>query len=73
MELKDRWVNFRIRDVYVPDPEILIFDLHADDVLHGKIVDTSDSGDERDTFAVIQVQGIKPLVIVPVKSLRLEG
>jgi hypothetical protein len=64
MDLRDQRVQFKIRDVYHPDPTKILIDLHGDDILTGKVVDLSDSGMEKDAFVVVEVQGIAELVIV---------
>jgi hypothetical protein len=65
MNLRNRWVQFKIRDVYIPDPTKILLDLHGDDLLTGKVIDLSDSGMQKEAFVVLQVEGIKELVIVP--------
>jgi hypothetical protein len=65
MELRDRQVHFRIRDVYIPDPQKLLMELHGDDLLQGKVIDLSDSGTEKAAFAVVEVEGIEQPVIIP--------
>lgn len=69
MELKDRWVHFRIRDVYHPDPAAVLRDLHSNDVLLGKVIDLSDSGMQEGAFVVVEVDGIEQAVIVPVERI----
>jgi hypothetical protein len=64
MELRNRWVSFRIRDVYIPDSQTLLMELHGDDILQGKTIDLSDSGTEEEAFVVVEVAGVtQPLVI----------
>ena len=69
MELRDRWVHFRICDVYHPDPAQVLSDLHAKDVLLGKVIDLSDSGLQREAFVVVEVEGMEEPVIVPVERI----
>jgi hypothetical protein len=69
MDLRHRWVHFRICDVYHPDPAQVLFDLHGSDVLLGKVIDLSDSGLQRDAFVVIEVEGLEEPVIVPVERI----
>jgi hypothetical protein len=64
-QLKNRWVSFRILDVYIPDPTKILMDLHGGDVLQGKVIDLSDSGTEKEAFLVIEVEGIAQPLIVP--------
>lgn len=70
MELKNRWVHFRIRDVFIPDAGTLLFNLYGDDLLQGKVLEVSDSGGEREAFAVVAIEEIKEPVIVPVRLIR---
>jgi hypothetical protein len=71
MDLRDQRVQFKIRDVYHPDPTRILFELHGDDLLTGKVVDLSDSGLEKDAFVVVEVEGIAELVIVA--AVRILG
>jgi len=66
----NRWVNFKIRDVYVPDPAEILMKLHGDDLLQGKIIDSSDSGFQQDAFAVVEVEGLAQPVVVPMNRIR---
>jgi hypothetical protein len=69
MELRDRWVHFRIRDVYHPDLAQVLIDLHGNDVLLGKVIDLSDSGMQAEAFVVIEIEGIEQAVILPVERI----
>jgi hypothetical protein len=64
-QLKNRWVSFRILDVYIPDPLKILMDLHSGDILQGKVIDLSDNGTEKEAFLVVEVEGIEQPVIVP--------
>jgi hypothetical protein len=69
VELRQRWVHFRIRDVYYPDAQQMLAELHGDDLLQGKVVDLSDSGGPDGAFAVVEVDGIAQPVIVSVQRI----
>jgi hypothetical protein len=71
MELRHRWVHFRICDVYHPDPAQVLIDLHGKDVLRGKVIDLSDSGLQKDAFVVVEVEGIEEPVIVRVELISV--
>jgi hypothetical protein len=71
MDLKGEVVQFKIRDVYHPDPVEVLADLYGDDLLMGKVVDLSDSGMQKDAFAVVEVEGIAELIIVPVERILI--
>lgn len=65
MQLRNHLVHFKICDVYIPDPQTLLMELHGEDVLQGKVVDLSDSGTKKAAFVVVEVEGIEQLVIIP--------
>jgi hypothetical protein len=69
MDLRDQMIQFKICDVYHPDPTQVLLDLHGDDLLVGKVVDLSDSGMQRDAFVVVEVEGIAELMIVPIERI----
>jgi hypothetical protein len=69
MELRDRWVHFRICDVYHPDLAQVLIDLHGNDVLSGKVIDLTDSGKQEDAFVAVEVEGLRQAVIVPVERI----
>ena len=69
MDLKDQRVQFKIRNVYHPDPTQVLFDLYGDDLLTGKVIALSDSGMQKDAFVVVEVEGIDELMIVPVEHI----
>jgi hypothetical protein len=68
-DLRNRWVHFKIRDVYHPDPTQVLIDLHGNDLLTGRVIDLSDSGLQKDAFVVVEVPGIAEPVIVPVEQI----
>lgn len=64
------WVQFRIDDVYTPEPAQILMKLHGKDFLHGKIIDVSDSGGLKEAFAVVEVEGLWQPVVVPMKYVK---
>ena len=70
MELQDRWVHFRIADVFEPTPQQLLYELHGEDLLQGVVIGTSDSGQANGTFAIVHVEGIDRLLVVPLSRLQ---
>ncbi len=70
MELKGRWVQFAIRDIYFPGPDVVMNELHGGDLLTGEIVDVSDSGPDPDAFVVIRVDGLERPVVVAVSRIH---
>ena len=69
MELRDRWVNFRIQDVYLPDPENLLRELHGAEILQGRVVEVSSSGEPEGVFVVVKVDGLERPIIVPLNRV----
>jgi hypothetical protein len=69
MELRNRWIHFSIRDVYIPDPEKLLTELYGNDLLQGKVIDLSENGNQGGAFAVVLVEGVEQPVIVPVERI----
>jgi hypothetical protein len=63
-------VNFRISDVYIPEPAQILMQLHGNDLLQGKIIDISDTGGKEDAYAVVEVEGLPQPVVVPVRHTR---
>lgn len=69
MELRNRQVRFRVRDIHIPEPQELLMKLHGDDLLQGTAIDLSDDGVHKDAFVVIEVAGIAHPVIIAVDRL----
>jgi len=70
MDWINQRVHFTIRDVYHPDPMQLILVLHGHDLLTGTIIALSDSGMQKNAFAVIEVEGIQELLVVPIERIQ---
>jgi hypothetical protein len=68
VELKDRWVHFQIRNVYYPNPATVLAELHGDDLFQGRVVDITDDGD-KGQYAVVEVEGVKQPLIVPLRHI----
>lgn len=69
MDLRNHLVSFRIRDVYLPDPQQVLLEMHGNDLIKGRVADLSDHGKQREAFAVVEVEGLSQPVIVPVDRL----
>jgi len=69
MDVRDQRVQFKICDLYHPDPTQVLLDLHGNDVLVGKVVDLSDSGMQKEAFVVVEVEGIAELMVVPIERI----
>ena len=69
MDLKNHTVNFRICDIFYPDCQQILFQLHGNDVLNGRVIDLSESGMVEGSFVEIQVEGLVERVIVPLERI----
>lgn len=69
MDLRNQWVSFRTRDVYLPDPQQVLLEMFGNDLLTGRVADLSDHGMQQEAFAVVEVEGLSQPVIVPVDRL----
>jgi hypothetical protein len=64
------WVQFRINNVYVPEPAQILLELHGKDELLGKVIDLSLSEAHGEIFAVVEVDGLSRPVVVAMKHLK---
>jgi hypothetical protein len=62
LELRNRLVHFRIADAHIPEPVKLLQDLYGSHLLQGRVREISK--DARETFVVVDVDGISTPVIV---------
>lgn len=69
MDLKNHTVNFRICDIFYPDYQQVLFGLHGNDVLRGRVIDLSESGVLDSSFAEIEVRELEQRVIVPIDRI----
>lgn len=68
-DTRRRRVAFRVRDIFFPEAREVLSQLYGDDVLHGRIVDFTDYGEDRQALAVIEVEGKGRCVVVPVERV----
>jgi hypothetical protein len=61
-------VSFHVRDIYLPGPAEFAESLDPNTEVLGRVVDFSDSGASPGTFAIVQTDESKK-VVVPVNSL----
>ena len=64
--LRGSVVQFRVRDIYLPQPFVILDELHGGDVLKGKVVEVSDGGRDGKAFVVIEVNNLRQPCIVAV-------
>ena len=69
MDLRNRRVHFKLRDIYHPDLTQVLMELHGDDVLTGTVVDMTDSGLQVGAYIVVEVEGLQEPVIVPAEQI----
>jgi hypothetical protein len=69
VDLKNHIVNFKICDNFYPDYQQLLFGLHGNDVLRGRVIDLSETGEVDSSFAEIEVDEIDHRVIVPLDRI----
>ena len=69
VDLKNHTVNFRICDIYYPDYQQVLFGLHGNDVLKGRVIDLSEAGEVDSSFAEIEVDDLEQRVIVPIDRI----
>ena len=68
-DIRNRLVNFKIRDVYIPDPREILVELYANDILQGRVLDLTDTGPAKQAFVVVKVEGVSRHVIVPIERI----
>ena len=70
VNLRDHFVRFKITDIYLPDPLIILNKLHGEDILEGRVVDISDSAVRPERFAVIDVPELDQIIVVPLERVQ---
>jgi len=72
-DLRNQQVRFRISDIYLPDPLVILNKLHGEDMLEGRVLEISDSETRPEKFAVIEVPGLDQIIIVPLERVSDAG
>ena len=67
VELKNRWVHFRISDVHIPEPARLLQDLYGSHILQGRVREISARAGQ--DYLVVSVEGIATPLIVPIDHI----
>lgn len=67
--LNDRWVHFKLRDVYVPPPGEVLDALHGNDILQGRVVGVTAGATAGEAYAVVRVEGFERPVVVPLARI----
>ena len=63
------WVAFRLSDVYLPGAREVLAEISGDTILVGRIIGSSDSGEQLDVFGLIELANTQR-VIVPKDRLH---
>jgi hypothetical protein len=71
VNLRHRIVNFQLQDIFFPDPAEVVLELHGGQRIEGEVIDLSDSGAQKEAFAVIRVERMSQPVLVPVTCLKV--
>jgi hypothetical protein len=71
VNLRHQIVNFRLQDIFFPDPAEVVLELHGGQQIEGEVIDLSDSGAQKEAFAVIRVERMSQPVLVPVTCLKI--
>lgn len=73
MDLRDHYVQFRLADIYLPDPVTVTYELHGHELIRGQVIEMSDSGDRENAFVVVKVEDVAHHMIVPVDRVIVES
>jgi hypothetical protein len=65
-ELRGRRVRFRIGDIHVPSSDEVLAELYSERVLQGEVIDLTTSVTDERVFAVVKVDRVSRVLIVPV-------
>ena len=66
-------VRFKLANIVCPDIEQVIDKLIDSLQVTGRVVFLSDSGDDKDKFAIVEVDGIMCPLIIPVSEIGMFG
>ena len=72
VDLRDHYVQFRLGDIYLPDPLTVIYELHSNELLRGKVIEMSDSGERENAYVIVVVEDIPHRMIVPVDRVVVQ-
>jgi hypothetical protein len=67
--LRNRWVCFKLRDVFVPPMQELLERLHAEDVMHGRVIGVTNKEGDAQAYLVVEVLGLESAVVVPLPRI----
>lgn len=71
--LKNRWVHFKLRDIFVPPSQEVLEELHGEDILQGRVVGFTERGSAegtpQETYVVVEVDGLRKAVVIPIGQI----
>ena len=56
----------------MPDAATVIYKLHSNDLLLGRVVEMSDGGERENAFVVVEVEGFRQRMVVPVDRVVVQ-
>jgi hypothetical protein len=62
-------VYFKLRDIFVPPARDVLEQLHGDDLLRGRVIGVTEKGAAQEIHLVIEVEGVKTAVVVPLAHI----
>jgi hypothetical protein len=69
VELLNQQVQFRVCDIYFPDPQIVMKELYGESVLEGRVLEiTENDGGAR--FALVEVSKLHTPVLIGVEHIK---
>jgi len=68
IELLNRQVQFKVCDIYLPDPQTVMGKLYGNCVLEGRVLNVTES-DVGAKFAVVEVRELENPVVVAVERI----
>jgi hypothetical protein len=68
--LRGQLVKFRIRDIYLPQPFVILEELHGNKELKGRVLEVSDGGKDGTSFLVVDVKRLRGWCVLPVERVQ---
>jgi hypothetical protein len=69
VDLRNRLVNFRICDIYHPDPRDLLKAIYGENILQGQVCDLTTGGADGEAYLVVRVEGLSEPTIIPRRAV----
>jgi hypothetical protein len=71
--VRNLFVRFKVCDVYIPEPQEVLNELYGNSLLQGEVIDLTDSGAQEKVYAVVKVDEVKNVLIVPMDKVIVVG